>query len=173
MRTVRMHYVYTNQKPLSRIPDSQIRQKLIRKPQHPSKSLSTSLSIQIRIIPSRSIHVRFLIFHNHFIFSQQTWCKVPYSGETKYSNRSSSRSFKIMWLGESLSADRSWCQPKYEYDGLFYLFWWYRCHRLQSQCCWACTKFGHYRFFLLSKGEFFLYFATFLSWNSTENFMWG
>ena len=61
-----MHYVYTNQKPLSRIPDSQIRQKLIRKPQHPSKSLSTSLSIQIRIIPSRSIHVRFLIFHNHF-----------------------------------------------------------------------------------------------------------
>ena len=37
-----MHYVYTNQKPLSRIPDSQIRQKLIRKPQHPSKSLNIS-----------------------------------------------------------------------------------------------------------------------------------
>ena len=38
----RMHYVYTNQKPLSRIPDSQIRQKLIRKPQHSSKSLNIS-----------------------------------------------------------------------------------------------------------------------------------
>ena len=115
---------------------------------------STSLSIQNpRINPSR-IHFRpfwFSILHNHFIFL----------GETKYSNCSSSRSFKIMWLGESLPADCSWCKPKYEHYGLFHFFWWYRCHRLQSQCCWSCTKFGHYRFFLLSKGEFLSCFGSF------------
>ena len=107
-----MHYVYTNQKPLSRIPDSQIRQKLIRKPQHPSKSLNISqhpnnLDFEFRISQFR-IHVRPFTFGYYIIiyfFIGQY--QILYSGETKYSNCSSSRSFKIMRLRESLPADCS------------------------------------------------------------------
>ena len=69
-----------------------------------------------------------------------------------------------MRLRESLPADCSRRKSKYEYHGLFHFLWWYRCHRLQSQCCWPCPKFGHHCFILLSKGEFYHVFCHVIVW---------
>ena len=69
-----------------------------------------------------------------------------------------------MRLGESLPADCSWRKSKYEYHGFFYVLWWYRCHRLQSQCCWSCPKFRHHCFILLSKGKFSSRFCHVIVW---------